>query len=77
MALLKKAMLGGGAGPSSYAPIAQALNTLTEQERGVLHRKFDFVAVENLPLLSIRRYVSSMASKLAMCTPMIMLVRRW
>ena len=45
-------MLGGGAGPSSYAPIAQAFNILTEQERDVLHCKFDiahFVAVENLP----------------------------
>ena len=45
-------MLGGGAGPSSYDPIAQAFNTLTEQERGVLRCKFDiahFVAVENLP----------------------------
>ena len=41
-----------GLGPSSYAPIAQAFNKLSDDEREKLRVKFDiayFIATENLP----------------------------
>ena len=54
MSLLKKHRAkSAGLGPSSYAPIAQAFNKLSDEEREKLRCKFDiahFVATENLPL---------------------------
>ena len=53
MSLLKKHRAeSAGLGPSSYAPIAQAFNKLSDEEREKLRCKFDiahFVATENLP----------------------------
>ena len=53
MSLLKKQRAqSAGLGPSSYAPIAKAFNTLSEDEREKLKVKFDiayFVATEKLP----------------------------
>ena len=53
MSLLKKQRAeSAGLGPSSYAPIAQAFNKLSDEERDKLRVKFEiahFVATENLP----------------------------
>ena len=53
MSLLKQQHAGtAGLGPLAYAPIAQAFNNLSDDEREKLHIKFDiayFVATENLP----------------------------
>jgi len=51
MALMKK-QRAAGLGPSTYVPIAQAFNKLSDDEREKLRVKFDiayFVAIENLP----------------------------
>ena len=53
MSLMKKQRAqSAGLGPSSYAPIAQAFNKLSDDERATLRVKFDiayFLATENLP----------------------------
>ena len=53
MMLLKKEQgRAAGLGVASYAPIAQALSKLPEEEKGKLRKKFDsayFVATEKLP----------------------------
>ena len=51
MSLLKK-QEAAGLGPSTYAPIAQAFNKLSDDEREKLGVKFNiayFLAIENLP----------------------------
>ena len=55
MLLLRKQQAkAAGLPPQSYAPIAQALNKLTDNEREKLRNKFDiaqFVATQKLPFM--------------------------
>ena len=54
MLLKKQHAKSAGLPPSSYAPLAQVFNRLSDDERGKLRFKFDiahFVAIEKLPFI--------------------------